>query len=322
MKSASLLLVFLVAAPAWAVSPATDPLADEVVHALVEGRYGAAAARFEPSTRQQIGPTQLARVLDPLRGQRGPAREVRVVPHSGYADVFVDVIWTRGEPSQVELAFADSGAIIGIVVRDRPALETPVKTRLRLPFRGAWSAMNAERNMGNPHFNNPNQTYAVDWVVRDAQLRTFKTDGKRNEDYYAYGKEALAPADGTVAIVVDGVPENPAPRTDEGDKYNVCGNHVVIDFGNGEYALLAHLIPGSIRVKPGERVAAGQTVGRVGNSGHSTEPHLHFQLMDAPRLTVAHSLPARYDDVLVNGKPVKRAWPSTGNLVSPLEPPH
>jgi murein DD-endopeptidase MepM/ murein hydrolase activator NlpD len=320
MKIALPLLLFLSASPAQAAYPATDPIADEVVHALVDGRYDAAAARLHPSTRQKIGPRELASVLDPLRAQRGPAREIRIVPHSGYADVFVDVTWTRGEPSQLELAFADDGAIIAIMVRDRPTAEREAKTKLRLPFRGTWSAMNAERNMSNPHFNNPNQTYAVDWIVRDEQLKSFKTDGKRNEDYYAYGKEALAPADGVVVIVVDGVPENPAPRTDEGDKYNVCGNHVVVDFGNGEYALLAHLIPGSIRVKVGEHVTAGQTLGLVGNSGHSTEPHLHFQLMDAPRLTVAHSLPARYDDVLVNGKPVKRAWPSTGNRVSAVEP--
>jgi murein DD-endopeptidase MepM/ murein hydrolase activator NlpD len=318
MKTALSLLLVLSATSAWAAYPATEPIADEVVHALVEGRYQAAAARFSPAMRQKLGPRQLASVLEPLRAQRGPARAVRVVSHDGYADVFVDVTWTRGEPSQLELAFGLDGAVIDIIVRDRPAAEA--KTKLRLPFRGTWSSMNAERNMGNPHFNHPNQTYAVDWIVRDAQLKSFKTDGKRNEDYYAYGQEALAPADGVAAIVVDGVPERSAARPAEGDPCNLPGNHVILDFGNGEYALLAHLIPGSIRVKVGEHVTAGQTLGLVGNSGHASEPHLHFQLMDGPHLTGARSLPARYDDVLLNGKLVKRAWPSTGNRVSAAEP--
>lgn len=311
--------MLLSAAPALAAWPATDPIADEVAHALVDGRYDAAAARIDPNTRVKIGPSELARVVEPLRSTRGPAREVRVLPHQGYAVVFVDIAWTRGPATQLEVAFADSGRIIGLMVRDRPLSDYEPKTALHLPFHGTWSAMNAERNMSNPHFNNPNQMYAVDWLVRDDQLKSFRTDGKRNEDYYAYKQEALAPAAGVVAIVVDGVPENPDPGSSDGDHYNICGNHVVLDFGNGEYGLLAHLIPGSIRAHVGDHVSAGQTLGLVGNSGHSTEPHLHFQLMDAPRLTVAHSLPAKYDNVLVNGKLVKRAWPVTGNRVSAVE---
>jgi hypothetical protein len=318
-RAAIVAAVLFVAAPALAAFPATDTIADEVAHALVDGRYDAAAARFDAKVRTRIGPAELAQVLDPLRATRGPAREVHVVPHEGYAVIFVDIQWTRGPATQLEIAFADDARIIGLMVRDRPPSDYEAKTVLHLPFHGTWSSMNAERNMSNPHFKNPNQMYAVDWIMRDDHLKSFRTDGKRNEDYYAYKQEALAPAGAVVAIVVDGVPENPDPGAGDGDHYNIIGNHVVLDFGNGEYALLAHLVPGSIRVHVGDHVTVGQTLGLVGNSGHSSEPHLHFQLMDAPRLTVAHSLPAKYDNVLVNGKLVKRAWPVTGNRVSAVE---
>src|SRR5262249_48923804 len=129
--------------------------------------------------------------------------------------------------------------------------------------------------------------------------------------------EALAPADGTVAIVVDGVPENPVPGAR--DSYNIGGNHVVLDLGGGEYAMLFHLQPGSIKVKVGDRVRAGQALGKVGNSGNSSEPHLHFQLGNRPRLVDAAALPAWMGPVLLDGKRVERAQPGERQTVEAIE---
>jgi murein DD-endopeptidase MepM/ murein hydrolase activator NlpD len=72
---------------------------------------------------------------------------------------------------------------------------------------------------------------------------------------------------------------------------------VVLDLGGGVYAALAHLRRGSLRVRPGDRVAAGQQLAECGNSGNSTEPHLHFQLMDHPSVLLAAGLPLRFDQV-------------------------
>jgi murein DD-endopeptidase len=125
------------------------------------------------------------------------------------------------------------------------------------------------------------QRFAIDWVRINPDGNTFAGDEKNNKNYRAYGSDALAVADGTVTEVKDGIPENipgensrAVPITLE----TVGGNHVILDIGHGRYATYAHLQPGSLKVKLGDHVKRGQVLGLVGNSGNSTEPHLHFHL--------------------------------------------
>jgi Peptidase family M23 len=125
------------------------------------------------------------------------------------------------------------------------------------------------------------QRFAIDWVKVGADGRTFTGDAKDNRSYLAHGVDALAVADATVAVVKDGIPENvpgPASRAVPITLETVGGNHVVLDLGGGRFAFYAHLQPGTVRVKVGERVKSGQVLGLVGNSGNSTEPHLHFHI--------------------------------------------
>jgi murein DD-endopeptidase MepM/ murein hydrolase activator NlpD len=112
--------------------------------------------------------------------------------------------------------------------------------------------------------------------------------------------DALAVSDGTVVAVMDKIPENIpnsgklaiAPITVE----NVGGNYVVIDIGNGKYAYYAHLIPGSLKVKVGDQVTRGQSIARVGNSGNSSEPHLHFHVVDKPTPVTANGVPFGFEE--------------------------
>jgi murein DD-endopeptidase MepM/ murein hydrolase activator NlpD len=78
-------------------------------------------------------------------------------------------------------------------------------------------------------------------------------------------------------------------------------------------------VPGTATasVKVGQRVKAGQLVGKVGNSGNSSEPHLHFQISDSPRMVIARSYPVKYKDVILDGKPATLAWPTTGQRLAP-----
>ncbi len=192
--------------------------------------------------------------------------------------------------------------------------EYSLKNKLSPPFTGVWKALNAARSATNPHFANPNQRFAVDWVKVDANNNTYKGEGKQLEDYYCYGEDVLAVADGIVVIVVDGVLEH----TPFGirDRYNVPGNHVVLDLGQGEFAFYAHMIPGHMKVKVGDCVYGGRPLARVGNSGNSSEPHLHFQIMDRARLIEAASMPIRYSDIILNGKLTASAQISEGDLIS------
>jgi hypothetical protein len=137
------------------------------------------------------------------------------------------------------------------------------------------------------------QRFAIDWVQVGDDKNTFSGDESKNASYHAYGQQALAVAAGTVVEVKDGIAENvphqaPAvPITLD----TVAGNHVVLDLGGGAFAMYAHFQPGSIKVKVGDKVKLGQVIGLVGNSGNSTEPHLHFQIMDAGSPLDAEGIP-------------------------------
>ncbi len=171
------------------------------------------------------------------------------------------------------------------------------------------------------------QRFAIDWVRVDDSGETHHGDPLDNNNYYAFGAEALAVADGVVTEVLDGVPLNvpgidsrAVPITLE----NVGGNHVVLDIGNGHYAFYAHLQPGSLRVKLGDKVRRGQVVGLVGNTGNSTEPHLHFHISDATSPLGAEGLPYALTSFELQGhagetKLVIDAKPRTQILALPSE---
>ena len=142
------------------------------------------------------------------------------------------------------------------------------------------------------------QRFAIDYVKVDDKFVTHQGDPLKNENYHAEGNDALAVADGRVVAVKDGIPENVPGITSRAVPITletVGGNHVIIDIGNGNYAFYAHLKPGSIRVRESDRVKRGQVVGLVGNSGNSTEPHLHFHISDANSPLGSEGVPYLYN---------------------------
>ncbi len=140
------------------------------------------------------------------------------------------------------------------------------------------------------------QRFAIDWVKVGPDHTTFTGDRLKNESYHAYGQDALAVADGIVAAMKDGIPENipgPASRAVPITLETVGGNYVILEIGGGRHAFYAHLQPGSLTVKAGDRVKRGQVLGLVGNSGNSTEPHLHFHISDGTSPLGSEGLPYR-----------------------------
>lgn len=165
----------------------------------------------------------------------------------------------------------------------------PVAGGYRLPVKGKW-------RVHRDHYNHAgDQSSGVDLVKLGPV-----GDGARNEGYPSYRQEIVADAAGIVALAVDGNPDNPPKKV---NKYDQHGNFVVIDHRNGEFSLLAHFIPGSIRVRPGQPVQAGDVLGLCGNSGRSTMPHVHWQVMDNWLAHEAKGVPIRMAPYLNNGKP-------------------
>jgi murein DD-endopeptidase MepM/ murein hydrolase activator NlpD len=138
------------------------------------------------------------------------------------------------------------------------------------------------------------QRFAIDWMRLGRDGRLFHGDAKSNANFYGYGADVLAVADGWVSDLKDGLADNAGSNEQRALPITldtVTGDHLILDLGQGRFALYAHLQPGSLQVKLGDKVKAGQVLARLGNSGQSDEPHLHFQLMDANSSMGAEGLP-------------------------------
>lgn len=187
-------------------------------------------------------------------------------------------------------------------VEIRPVV-SETKTSLALPLKGQifvsdgfeFYSHHRRVDLFNPYSmqlgikHNPTR-YGLDFMMVDEKGSTFKGNGEKHEDYYIFGQPVLAPAAGVVVDCVDGRPDSPIGKflVDYDEIFRTKnlrlfgGNFIYIDHGNGEFSSLFHLRCGSVKVRVGDRVTAGQPIAEVGSSGDSTEPHLHYQLSSRP----------------------------------------
>jgi hypothetical protein len=147
------------------------------------------------------------------------------------------------------------------------------------------------------------QRYAVDWEQTDAGGRIYAGPREKLESYAIFGQPVLAVADALVVSVIDGEPEQTPgnyPTNIPLDKAD--GNCIILDLGNHRYALYAHMQPGSIKVRSGEKVHLGQVIGLVGDTGNSIVPHLHFQVTDGPSSLSSNGFPYEISEFQVAGE--------------------
>ncbi|HST58040.1 MAG TPA: M23 family metallopeptidase [Longimicrobium sp.] len=153
------------------------------------------------------------------------------------------------------------------------------------------------------------QRFGLDLVVVDAQGQRHRGEGTRNEDWLSWGHPVRAAGAGVVAAVHNEQPDNDVigsenlwtQRSAAENPMTSAGNYVLIDHGGGEFSLVSHLRAGSVRVKTGDRVAAGEVIAAVGNSGSSLGPHLHYELRTGWGLRGVRGLPAYFHDLTVIG---------------------
>lgn len=136
----------------------------------------------------------------------------------------------------------------------------------------------------------------------DGQKRVYVGDSANVKNWFGYGSDILSVAPGRVVEVRDGmkddIPGQPIPRL-KADEYP--GNHVIVDIGNGRYAAYAHMAPGSIVAREGDTVQRGQVLGKLGNTGNSDGPHLHFQITDSASFLNTDGLPFVFDQMTYQG---------------------
>ena len=261
-------------------------VAARVLELLKAGDAAGLHALFNADLKAHAPQAELGPTLAQLVEQRGAFQSIEPIEVEGNRAVY-RLRTERGE-WRMEMELDDAGAI-GLLSLKKPTDtgKEPQVTRnqveIGLPFRGEWFvAWGGDTKELNYHVESGgDQRRAADLFAVDAGGKTHRGDGKRNQDYFAYGRDILAVADGVVVLAVDGVPDN---TPGEMDREFVPGNVVIIEHRPDLYSMSGHLVPGSVRVKAGARVRRGQVLGACGNSGNSSEPHLHFQLQDGPTM--------------------------------------
>jgi len=180
-----------------------------------------------------------------------------------------------------------------------PKMERNI-SKLILPFKGEWTVFwGGDTKELNYHIVDQAQKNAFDLIITDEKGNSYKTIGQTNDDYYVFGKEIIAPAAGEVVLVVEGIKDN---TPGEMNPIYVPGNTVIIKTANDEYLFFAHFKQHSIKVKQGQQVKQGELLGLCGNSGNSTEPHLHFQIQNVENMNKATGVKSYFDNILVNGE--------------------
>lgn len=271
-----------------------------------------------------------------LLGERGLAASATLAPGEAVL-VMQQVFAWKGERDALRvLARTDApgDAVATAMIHLDPATS---KTVFRWPLKGGpWNVAGASFH-GTHRWAIPEE-FALDITQSGGDGRSFRDRGERNEDFHAYRAEVVAAASGTVRSVVTGGKELPPMLRRAGESMadyygrigarqvgnlaageaGFVGDAVVLDHDGNEYSVYAHLVPGSITVKPGDRVAAGQAIGWLGSSGNSTEPHLHFQVCDRPSVVSCAGIIPTFDAIRILNADGPRPL-QTGDVVEAAE---
>ena len=236
-----------------------------------------------------------------------------LAPGQALVFMYEPFVWNGTRDELVITASTEAGRDLHDATASLPIVSGASKTKLLFPLAGR-SFVAVAASFHTPHRWAAIEEFAYDIAVLTGNGSTYRGKGTKLTDYAAFGKPLRAVADGKVVTASDGTPDNVAmlkrpgetddvylARLQEGQMSllakgmaSVLGNHVVIDHGNGEFSIYAHLKQGSVGVKPGTALKAGDTIGALGSSGNSTEPHLHFQMCDGPDIADCRPIPPNF----------------------------
>jgi hypothetical protein len=224
--------------------------------------------------------------------------------------------------------------VVGMVMTFIPGAPTVATRAVASPVTGRWLSVNSPATRVPSHgVHSLGQTFAIDLVYEPKQgARPAFGKGRSfrpSQDFPGFGQPLFAPAAGRVVAVRDSARDHRSRSSWPAIIYmmleamirelagprHVLGNHIVLDLGEEAFAAFAHLQHRSATVCVGQQVQAGQLLGRCGNTGNSSEPHLHFQLMDHPRVVLAAGLPFAFTDISINGFALQQGVPATGEIM-------
>ena len=214
-----------------------------------------------------------------------------------FASVF---IWQFLNPFGIwQSILHNSGQIIAVLRSRFSKIVTP-SVPMSLPFEGFWTVINGGLDIQSSHsWNLITQRYAYDLIITNKDGKKYNFDGSKAENYYAFGQDVLAPADGMVIKVQNNIRDYVYAGTGTINlrTQDMRGNYLIIRHADSVYSFIAHLRQNSCRVKPGDFVKCGQVIAQCGNSGHSTEPHIHFHVQDHRNFYLAIGLPILFKNI-------------------------
>jgi len=307
MKKCLAILVLLLAASALAEENAAgrfEKVINKMVKAINEGNYADIGSDFD-KTMEDFFPLEKRKpFLENLLAQYGKIQKLDEPRLAQPGQAIFAAHCERGV-LDITIWLDDNDKVIGLLfLPHKPDIPVPEKneTNLSLPFKGKWLiAWGGDSKELNQHHDTPNQKFAFDFLGVDEQGKTRKGEAQVNEDYFAFGREILAPAEGVVTDVINGVRDNVPGSM---NPYSALGNAVFIQHSEYEVSILAHLKFGSVKVKVGDKVERGQLIGLCGNSGNSSEPHLHYHLQNTPIIQDGTGIKCCFQEVMLleNGK--------------------
>ena len=281
------------------------------------GDYDSIFALFSDEMRKALPLDKTTAFLAELNAQAGKITKREFKKYqAGYASYktnFERALWA------VNISIDDNAKINGLFIKpfideDVPMMQRNV-SKLVLPFKDEWTVVwGGDTRELNYHVENEAQKHAFDMIITNEKGASYKTNGETNEDYYAFGKELYAPCDGEVILVVDGVKDN---KPGVMNPVYIPGNTVIIRTDKNEYLFFAHFKQHSIKVTQGQKLKQGELLGLCGNSGNSSEPHLHFHIQHVEDMNVATGVKCYFDKLLVNGKVKGNYSPVKGDRIKP-----
>lgn len=256
-------------------------VASRMVDLMNKGRYLTIRDDFSPSALAKLPEDRTKTVFANLRQRVGKVERLDAPWVQAEGKAVFPITFEKGVLG-LELTLDDQNRISGLRILpykeafpDLGAHQTPIT----LPFGGRWRVMwGGDNRQTSKYFGNRARHHAREFVIADRYGKTYVEEGKRNRDYFAFGRPVVAPAVGVVVKVVNNIADN---KPHSPNPFAGLGNVVVIQHATNEVSVLGHLMYDSITVKTGEVVKVQQPIARCGNSGDSTQPSIYYHLQDS-----------------------------------------
>ncbi len=279
-----------------------------------ESDYDAIYAMFDTVLKALLSQKETTDFLNTVRSNFGSINEMEFYGMNNSAHVYR----TSFEKAIVDISIVlnnESQIIAFFIPRNNLENSSTLKrnsTKMIFPFKEeAFVYWGGETVEVNYHMEDLNQQYAFD-ILMVADGAPYKGDPTKNESYFVFGKEIIAPCDAKVVKIIDGIKDNIPGKL---NKVDITGNTIVLETARKEYMLFAHIKANSILFKEGDSVNQGQVIAQCGNSGNTYAAHLHFQLQNTDNLFNTIGAKIYFDEIIVNGQIKKDYMPKKEDFV-------